>query len=155
MKRISLLGMAFFLTAAAPAEWTGKSGVDGLSWMSGVWSDGQGNDGTQERWSPPRAGVMLGTNLTVSGSSAKEYEFLRIAPDEKGRVTYWASPQGRKAVPFELVAAGPNEAVFENPKHGYPTKISYRREGDRMVATISGPGGLNAMSWNFRLVQDR
>ena len=154
MKRITFVGLAMLLTAATPAERSGKTGVDKLSWMSGVWSGRQGHDRTEERWSPPKAGVMLGTNLTVSGSSAKAYEFLRIAADDKGRVIYWSSPQGRQAVPFELVAAAPNEAVFENPKHDYPTRISYRREGNRMAATISGPGGSSPMSWNFRLTPD-
>jgi hypothetical protein len=155
MKKIGLIALPLLTVAAAPPEWTGNNGVQALGWMSGAWIDGSGNNSTEERWSRPKAGVMLGTNLTVSGSLAKEFEFLRIAPDEKGRVTYWASPQGRKAVPFPLVTGGNNEAVFENPKHGYPTTISYRREGNRLIARISGPGGSNPMTWNFKLSDER
>jgi hypothetical protein len=39
--------------------------------------------------------------------------------------------------------------VFENPAHDFPTRVAYRRDGDRLVATVSGPGGRDAQSWTF------
>ena len=63
---------------------------------------------------------------------------------------FWASPAGKTAVPFRLVSSKAGEAVFENPVNSYPVRIAYRREGDRLVATVSGKEGRNPMSWTFR-----
>jgi hypothetical protein len=75
---------------------------------------------------------------------------MRIAADTSGRVSFWASPAGKAAVPFRLISSGPREAVFENLKNDYPTRIVYRRSGSTLVGTISGTGGANSMSWTFR-----
>jgi hypothetical protein len=40
--------------------------------------------------------------------------------------------------------------VFENPTNDYPTKIVYRRKGETLLATITGPEGKNSYSWTFR-----
>lgn len=134
------------LVGGAPAA----KGVEELAWMSGVWVQEQGGRWTEERWAPPRGGVMLGTSLSGSGEAAREFEFLRLAEGPDGAVSYWGSPGGRPAVAFRLVSLSAREAAFENPAHDYPTRIAYRRSGDTLTATISGPGGANAMSWSLR-----
>jgi hypothetical protein len=134
--------------AAAPAAEPAK--VAALGWMSGTWIAEQGGRWTEERWAPPRGGVMLGTSLSGEGAEAREFEFIRIAAAEDGAISYWGSPGGKPAVPFRLVSVAPGSAVFENPAHDFPTRITYRRSGDRMTATVSGPGGTDAISWNFR-----
>lgn len=152
MRRTPIVALAtvFFLTGATPPDWNGSMGVQGLTWMGGVWLEGGKGGWTEERWSPPRGGVMLGTNLSGRGSTATGFEFLRIAADDRGRVTYWASPGVKNAVPFRLTAASPTKALFENPQHDFPTRIEYRRKGDEMIAAISGPGGANPMTWTFK-----
>jgi hypothetical protein len=147
MKRMvtAIAGWAM-LTAAAPAA----RGVEALAWLSGVWVQDKGDRWTEERWAPPRGGVMLGTSLSGSGSTAREFEFLRLAPASDGSISYWAAPGGKAAVPFRLVSNSAREAVFENPAHDFPTRIAYRRSGNVLTATISGPGGANKMSWTYK-----
>jgi Domain of unknown function (DUF6265) len=147
MKR-AMMGMAAWtmLAGAAPAA----EGVEALAWLSGVWVQEKGGRWAEERWAPARGGVMLGTSLSGSGPAASEFEFLRLATGPDGAVSYWGSPGGKPAVPFRLVSLAPGAAVFENPAHDYPTRISYRRSGDTLTATISGAGGANAVSWTFR-----
>lgn len=118
-------------------------------WMSGTWLSRKGDTWIEERWAPPRAGVMLGTSLSGSGGEAASYEYMRIAPSADGLITFWGSPGGAPPVPFPMVSGSAQEAVFENPKHDFPTRIVYRREGEALVATISGPGGSNAQSWKY------
>jgi hypothetical protein len=134
------------LTAAAPAA----RGVEALAWLSGAWVQEKGGRWTEERWAPPRGGVMLGSSLSGSGSTAREFEFLRLAAAPDGSISYWAAPGGRPAIPFRLVSNSAHEAVFENPVHDFPTRIAYRRSGGTLTATISGPGGANPMSWTYR-----
>jgi hypothetical protein len=75
---------------------------------------------------------------------------MRIAVETDGKLTFWGSPGGKPPVPFRLARSGPNRLEFENPAHDYPTRITYRREGERLTATISGPNGTNPMSWRYR-----
>ena len=132
--------------AAEPAK------VGDLSWISGRWMSDDGSKWTEENWSSAKGGVLLGNSKQGSGSETVEYELLRISPDQNGVLTYWASPGGRPPTPFALTTSTPNYALFENPKHDYPTRIEYRRDGDKLTATISGPGGANPMSWRHTRV---
>jgi hypothetical protein len=144
--RIAITIAAAALLGAAPPA---RPDVASLGWMSGRWVEERGGRWAEESWSEPRGGVMLGTGLSGKGGIADDYEYMRIARDAQG-VAFWGSPRGRPAVSFRLVSSGPNEVAFENPKHDYPTRIAYRREGGVLTATISGPGGAKAMSWRYR-----
>lgn len=143
---IALNGMLSSPGAAAPLPLS----VDTLGWMSGDWAEDKDGRWTEESWSRPRGGMMLGTSLSGRGGRAGDYEFIRIAADADGILTYFASHRGSEPVPFRLTSAGPGEAVFENPAHDYPTRIVYRRQGEVLTATISGPGGAKPTSWRYR-----
>ena len=124
-----------------------------LGWLSGHWVQ-EGPDGwAEESWTGPRGGVMLGTGRTGKGDKAGSFEFMRIADGPDG-VAFWGSPGGQAPVAFPLAEEGPNVVAFENPKHDYPTRISYRREGKILVATTSGPGGADPQTWRYRRVGD-
>lgn len=124
--------------------------VGDLGWLSGRWEATEPGRWTEESWSAPRAGVLLGYSRSGRGETAREFEHLRIQAGEDGIPVYWASPGGRVAVGFRLVSAGATEVVFENPDHDFPQRIRYRRDGDALVATISAIDGANAMSWTYR-----
>jgi len=120
-----------------------------LHFLSGRWIQ-EGPDGwTEESWSDPRGGVMLGTALSGKAEQATSFEFMRIADGRSGPV-FWGSPGGKAAVAFPLAGYAPNTVRFENPAHDYPTQILYRREGRFLTATTTGPGGSNPQSWRYR-----
>lgn len=145
---VSLVGALLFSSTALAAP--NNPAASFLSWMSGSWITERSGGWTEERWTPPRAGVSLGTGLSGRGDRAESFDFMRIAADETGKISYWGSPQGATPVPFALVRATRNELVFENPTHDFPTRVVYRREGNVLTATISGPGGKGAQSWRYR-----
>ena len=136
---------AFAFVATAPADDVAK-----LDWLGGAWVSETEGGWTEEHWMAPRGGVMLGTNRSGKGGRATGFEFMRIAADRDGRVAFWGAPRGKTPVSFPLVASSAGEAVFENPQHDYPTRIHYRREGNKLTAIVSGPGGANPMRWEFR-----
>lgn len=144
------LGLALAIAALGGA---GSAGAEPerieLAWMAGDWLAKTPESWTEERWSSPRGGVMLGTSLSGKGGAANGYEFLRLARGADGTLAYHASPGGAPAVAFRLVRSAANEAVFENPAHDFPQRIAYRRAGDVMTATISDISGGKAMSWRF------
>jgi hypothetical protein len=138
---------ALLLIGAAPEA---KRAED-LGWLAGTWLAEEPSDSwTEERWAKPRGGVMLGTSLSGKGGEAGWFEYMRIAAGKDGKPAFHASPGGAPASAFPLVASGPREATFENVAHDYPTRIVYRRQGNILEATISGPGGSKPRSWRFR-----
>lgn len=141
---ISALALLLMGQAAPPAS------VGDLAWMSGLWATEQGGRWTEESWSAPRGGVMLGHSRSGSGEALREFEFLRLQAGADGVLDYVAQPGGGPPVAFRLTARDGTSATFENPAHDFPQRIVYRRDGDSMVATISALDGSNAMSWTYR-----
>lgn len=136
--------LAAMLALQAPAA------VSDLGWMAGHWTREADGRWTEESWTAPRGGMMLGVSRSGRGEAVREFEFIRLQAGADGVPVYWASPGGRPPVAFRLTSHGPNEAVFENPAHDFPQRIRYRREDGTMTATISAIDGSNAMSWQFR-----
>ena len=147
MKRLSAAGLALLLMgqAAPPAN------VADLAWMSGRWeTEGDNDDITQETWSEPRGGAMLGYSRSGTGERMREFEFLRIQAGADGVPTYYAQPGGGPPVGFRLTAHDATSVTFENPRHDFPQRIRYERQSDTMLATISKLDGSNAMRWRYR-----
>ena len=144
MKSWMAAGLAVLLVGASPA---GK--VDDLAWMAGNWSREDGGRWTEESWTRPRGGAMLGHSRSGAGETLREFEFLRIAADESGVPTYYAQPGGKAPVAFRLVKHDKASATFENAAHDYPQRIVYVRDGDTLTATISAIDGSQAMGWTF------
>ena len=144
-KQLLALAATAWLAAAGPA---GRSVAD-LGWMSGRWQSDAGGTWTEEIWLAPRGGMMMGLSRSGRGESVGDYEYLRLAAGEEGVPIYWASPGGGAPVGFRLAAADGQSASFENRAHDYPQLIRYRRDGARLVATISAADGSRAMSWTY------
>lgn len=144
MRIAVVLGLVAMLGAAGPAT------PNDLSWMHGDWVAVSGERWTEEHWSRPRAGEMIGYSRSGRGNMIREFEFLRIAVGADGTLAYHAQPKGRPPIRFGLISSDAREAVFENPAHDYPTRIHYRRDGKSLVATISGPDGRKPQSWTYR-----
>jgi hypothetical protein len=143
-----LLGAALALALTGQA--TPGPSVGDLGWMSGRWETGDTESWTEEVWSAPRAGTMLGFSRAGHGGAIGDWEFLRIAAGEDGVPVYWGSPRGRPAVAFRMSEASATGVSFDNGTHDFPQRIRYVRTGDEMVATISKLDGSNAISWTYR-----
>lgn len=146
--------LALLLALAFPVDRAPEPvGTADLVWLSGHWVQEEPDGWTEERWTDPRGGVMLGTGLSGKAERATGFEFMRIADGPSGPV-FWGSPGGKAAVAFPLAGYAPNAVRFENPTHDYPTQISYKREGRFLTATTSGRGGSNPKTWRYRRVRD-
>jgi hypothetical protein len=153
-----LLGLALVGCASSPPATSPGAAPDGalaeVAWLAGTWvSPGGKGPRTEEHWIPPAGGSMLGVNRTVIGGRTAFFEFLRLEADEQGLV-YHAAPMGRHpATPFRLVEVTPGRVVFENPRHDFPQRIIYRRDGDRgLVQRIEGTeaGETKSSEWRLR-----
>ncbi|HET9768392.1 MAG TPA: DUF6265 family protein [Thermoanaerobaculia bacterium] len=125
-------GTARRAAAATPAEDAAR-----LSWLAGCWSGTAEGVVTEEHWTSPAGGVLLGMNKAVANGKLASFEHLRIAPHE-GRLCYLASPQGGAVTPFCAVEVGDRRVVFENREHDFPQRILYWREGEKLHARVEG-----------------
>jgi hypothetical protein len=145
--------MKFRIAAAAAllvGAATPEPAVKDLGWLAGDWVSQEGERWTEERWAPPRGGVMVGTVLTGRGDEAVGFEFMRVAPGADGAPVFWAAPEGKAAVPFRYDGGGKREARFVNAANDYPNRIVYRRKGNRLTGTITALDGSNSNSWTYR-----
>ena len=69
--------MVGLLVAARP-----PATVDDLGWLAGDWASEAGGRWTEESWTAPRGGVMLGVSRSGRGEVLRDYEFIRIAPGD-------------------------------------------------------------------------
>jgi len=151
MGKALAVALAMFLSTGA----TYIPVTSNLAWLAGHWVQEGAEGWAEESWTQPRGGVMLGTGLTGKGSAAKSFEFMRIAESsDSRRLVFWGSPGGKAPVAFPLAMYGRQEVVFENPKHDYPTRISYKREGRMLIAITSGRDGSNPQTWRYRRARD-
>jgi hypothetical protein len=137
---LSMLVLSGGVHAAPPPD---------LSWLAGDWRRCKDGEIVEERWLGPRGGLLVGANLTSKKDKAS-FENLRIAASEESW-TYWAAPMGRTPVPFRMIEAGAQRAVFANPEHAFPARIVYWREGDELLARIEGTikDQPAAVEWRF------
>ena len=93
----------------------------------------------------------MGMSRTVAGGKTAEFEFLRIEQREN-EIYYVAQPKGRcPATDFKLTSVNAQEAVFENPTHDFPKRISYKKTADdSLTASIDGGEGTKQMTFAFR-----
>lgn len=125
-----------------------------LDWMTGRWITDAAASGqrSEEIWSQPSGGVMLGMARTFRDGKVIFFEYLRIEASDEG-LQYVAQPRGRPPVAFPLVEADRSRVVFENPKHDFPSRITYAREQPGvLVARIEGEqrGRPATEAWTFR-----
>ena len=94
---------------------------------------------------------MIGMSRTIAGGKTVEFEYLRIEQRPDG-IFYVAHPKARcPGTDFKLTRLSGEEAVFENPQHDFPKRITYRKTADgSLMASIDGGEGTKAMSFSFQ-----
>jgi len=112
---------------------------DGASWSDEVWTD-------------PRGGIMLGVARSGFGPELQFWEVAQIRVKADGRISLFAQPQGRSPSEFPLVLISEDAIEFANPAHDYPQRIRYWRQGKLLMAEISLMDGSRSQRWNYRPV---
>jgi hypothetical protein len=143
---LALVAAWLSIGAAAPAD------VNQLAWLAGHWSTESAEGWTEEQWLAPRAGMMAGVGRIGAGEKLRLVEFMRIAPNADGVLTYYASPGGERAHAFRLKEMDASSFTFERSENDFPQRIHYALNGETLTATISGPGD-RKMSWTYRRVR--
>jgi hypothetical protein len=143
MRRIILAGLALLATGAADAPTM-------PGWLAGCWSEQKGSSWTEECWTAPRAGNMLGSGRNGRNDLLRSWETMQIEQASDGTLTFYGAPRGGARVAFPMVSSGPREIVFANPQHDYPQRIRYWREGMDLNAETSLADGSKAFRWRYK-----
>jgi hypothetical protein len=139
--------------AAANAE---RPALAAIAWLAGTWTLERNGRETTEHWEPLRGGTMIGLSRTVAGERTVAHEFLLLRTEADGTVNYVARPSGQKEAAFRLVRASATEAVFENPAHDFPQRISYTLQAEgKLTAAIEGTRNGQGRRVEFPYVRQR
>jgi hypothetical protein len=91
-----------------------------------------------ELWTPAVNNVMTGTSYSVTDTSQRELEQLRLFA-RGDTLIYEAHPSTQMMNEFKSTKITAQEIVFEDPEHDFPQRIIYRRVGaDSLIAVTEG-----------------
>jgi hypothetical protein len=125
------------VAVAAPLHAQSRTLVD-LHWLAGCWERTRPTSRMVELWTPAVNNVMTGTSWSVTDSSQRELEQLRLFA-RGDTLIYEAHPSTQAMNEFKSTKVSANEIVFEDPEHDFPQKITYRRVGaDSLLAVTEG-----------------
>ena len=119
------------------------------AWLAGAWTLSDGERWTEEFWTHPRGGVMIGALREGQGETLRTWEAIRILRKPDGTLAYIPMPNGGAPVEFALVRQDARSIEFANPAHDFPQRIRYWRHGDRLHAEIALIDGSRAVSWSY------
>ncbi len=134
MNAKTLLGVGLALGSGAATAATAQ-----FDWLAGQWCGGDAERKIEEIWLPEAGGMLLGMSRTLRGERTESFEFMRLVPVGKEAGLH-VQPNGAAPTVFTISSHGEGWVVFENPAHDFPNRITYRRDGAELRASISGPG---------------
>jgi hypothetical protein len=125
-----------------------------LHWLKGCWRTSGDGPVITEVWSAPPMPAMLGYSYTIGEGEVQGWEQTRIEMID-GWPHFIAMPNGGAAVRFRMVEPGApveNIVQFENLEHDFPKVVQYRREGNRLIASIFGEDASSEIRFNYRRI---
>jgi len=148
--RLHAIAICLILASSAGAASLGE-----LSWMTGHWRSSSGESVSEELWTTPAGGLMLGLHRDLRPGKQAFFEFLRIE-ERDGTIAFIAQPGGRTPTSFPLASLDGMKAVFENPEHDFPQRIIYRIDGDQLCARAEGTtnGKESGSEWCWTRVEE-
>jgi hypothetical protein len=148
-----LLMIAAVLAADAPAPAL-------PAWMAGCWEQRSGEKWTEECWTAPRAGIMLGSGRSGTAGVLDDWEVMQIELVETDDpaidpITFYGAPRGQNRTAFAWVRNGKGAGItFVNAGHDYPQQIRYWRKGKYLMAETSLADGTKAHRWRYSPMGD-
>lgn len=124
--------------ALTPSTMNAPDLLGKLQFMTGRWEATRAGGVTEETWSAPRSGSMQGMSRTMRDGTTRFTEYLSIeVRGEKLRMTM-AQKLGGPSLEFDSVSVSDRDVVFQAVNDPNNAKITYRRDGDVLLAQVAG-----------------
>ena len=120
------------------------------SFLAGCWEQRKGERWTEECWTGPRGGLMIGSGRIGKGDKVNHWEWMRIERGADGVLTFYGSPKGAPAVGFEATEASDQKITFVNASHDYPQRVRYVAAAGGIDAEVSLANGSKPQRWRYR-----
>ncbi len=116
--------------------------LEKASFLIGNWQKTDSTGTLEETWKTENDSTYLATSYFVQNKKdTLHYEQIELVENNKNLI-YKATVKGEnnnQPIAFQLTDADDSLLVFENPKHDFPQKITYRlQKNNTLKATISG-----------------
>ena len=119
--------------------------------LAGCWEQKRdGGSWTEECWTDPRGGLMIGSGRDGKDDSVNHWEWMRIERNTDGSVTFYGSPKGAPAVGFKASEADGKSVTFVNASHDYPQRVRYTVTDIGVDAEISLADGAKPVRWSYK-----
>jgi hypothetical protein len=108
-----------------------------LEWLIGQWEGVQGEGIYHEEWERICDSELKGKAYMIKKGEISNSESLRLHTDVQ-EIYYTADvSHNPQSISFKLTFLDERKAVFENPQHDFPQKITYeKKENHSLLATI-------------------
>lgn len=138
--------IAFLMLAEAAA-----AAIPMPAFLAGCWEEQRAEQSwTEECWTDPRGGLMIGSGRDGKGDRVAHWEWMRIERGADGTPTFYGSPKGAPAVGFKATEADGKSITFINASHDYPQRVRYVVTEGGLDAEISLADGGKPHSWSYR-----
>lgn len=154
VRAIALAGIMISGVAVAEED-EHRASMLQMSFLTGDWIEARAGRTVQEHWLGPVGGIMAGFTVTHSDKPGAKtaIEFMSIE-EMDGKLTFIARLDGAPPTAFPLKEADNGYAVFENPDHDFPQRITYELAGEMDVlnARIDGTvdGKPMSVNWSYK-----
>jgi hypothetical protein len=130
--------------------------MNSFYYLEGKWVIEEKGRKIYEEWRRENDTLMSSSGYYVENGDTAFSE--KVDLKKSGRDIFYIPDVEHNTGPvkFKLVNIVENKAVFENPRHDFPTKIIYEKINDnRLHASIEGmvEGKLKIIEYNFRRIR--
>jgi hypothetical protein len=113
-----------------------------MNWLIGQWENKTPEGYLTETWTKDNDSTFLGQSyFIVKEKDTVHFESI-VLMQVNDDLIYQPIVKGQnedQPVDFKLTSDAEDSFTFENPKHDYPQKITYKKSNDKsLTATISG-----------------
>lgn len=137
---LKYLLILIFIIMSKTAFSQNNADMQKLLWIVDKWVSQSETSTSYEHWEKTNETLYTGGSETIKNGDTVFAEKLKIELIE-GKVYYIADVAHNPApVKFLLTEVNENSAIFENPEHDFPQKITYINENGILHAVIEGPG---------------
>ena len=128
----------FFNLPAAMAQ--NNNQMEKLSWIVDRWISVDGESRSYEYWEKINDNLFIGASETVKNGDIIFAEKLKI--EKIGDDIFYIADVKHNPEPvmFKMISLNDTVAIFENPEHDFPQKITYKQEEGALHASIEGRG---------------